>query len=402
MFIPALFTKNHAIFNGLQILTILCLLVGLSLPSLACRLLLVVQQEPDVTDVQERFIGSSRSLRNQAQAQEPWYQVAGQSIKNNFYGASAQNYDGFGLLAFSQRPTDAVVYKRNADWIQLSESTKQLTDILIRTAPITHTYLGHIRAASPNTSLNENNNHPFKIVRHGEETWYFMANGGIHIPNKTYTQKIKKYPWLTTYASKAPLPSDSEYLFHWLMADVENALGGKYPRITASNTALVQKSLSQSFAKLLTQQPLVAYQPSTIPSAIVPVNVRSSQPLVRTIGKTWILSNGEYTYLAIYNNDVWMQVKKNDTGLLKAVVVASEPTNFSEFYQAGKRFKTGWSYWQQLPNNTLFTIHRTPDVLGSTTSGHITIDANSFDAPAIKMPKGGCGKWVTYKTDCLK
>ena len=382
--------KKNVSLKVIQLTLTIALLFGLSLPCFACRLLLIIQNQPDAVDVQERFITSSRSLRNQAQTQSPWFQLAGQSVKNNFYGSSDQNHDGFGVVAFSNNPADTV-YKRNVNWVQSPESTKQLAEIVDATAKTTHTYLGHIRAASPNTSVEEANNHPYKVVRNENETWYFMANGGIVVPPKAYEQKLKKNPWLATYASKAPLPSDSESLFHWLLSDVNKRLGGTDHYTTNENVSLVEESLQLNFAKLLANQPLITYQPSAVQTAEIPVNKATQQPLVRTIGKTWIMSNGEFTFVAVYNNDVWMQVKKDDKGALQSVVIASEPTNLAEFYKAGERFKAGWSRWQQLPNNTLFTVHRASFYDGDDDNGNpvvglqITIDANSFDSPAVKV-----------------
>ncbi|MCS6267936.1 MAG: class II glutamine amidotransferase [Vampirovibrio sp.] len=394
-----LFHQKFAFLKVIQLTLTLALLLGLSLPSFACRLLLIIQNQPDAVDVQERFITGSRSLRNQAQTESPWFQLAGQSVKNNFYGSSDQNHDGFGVVAFGKDPADTV-YKRNVNWIQSSESSKQLAEIVDATAKTTHTYLGHIRAASPNTSVDEENNHPYKVVRNENETWYFMANGGIAVPPKAYEQKLKKNPWLSTYASKAPLPSDSEYLFHWLLADVNKVLGGTAYQVDEYNSPLVEESLRLGFAKLLAQQPLVTYQPSDVETAEIPVNRVYGQSMVRAIGKTWMLSNGEYTYVAIYNNDVWMQVKKDDKGALQTVVIASEPTNLAEFYKAGERFKAGWSRWQQLPNNTLFTIHRALSDGNMWSKGDISIDTNSFDAPAVKVPKGLCPKAKVNEIGC--
>lgn len=394
-----LFHQKFAPLKIIQLTLTIALLFGLSLPSFACRLLLIIQNQPDAVDVQERFITGSRSLRNQAQTESPWFQLAGQSVKNNFYGSSDQNHDGFGVVAFSNNPADTV-YKRNVNWIQSPESTKQLAEIVDATAKKTHTYLGHIRAASPNTSVEEANNHPYKVVRNANETWFFMANGGIAVPPKAYEQKLKKNPWLATYASKAPLPSDSEYLFHWLLADVNKVLGGTAYQVDEYNSPLVEESLRLGFAKLLAQQPLVIYQPSDVETAEIPVNQAYGQSMVRAIGKTWMLSNGEYTYVAIYNNDVWMQVKKDEKGALQTVVIASEPTNLSEFYKAGERFKAGWSRWQQLPNNTLFTIHRALADGNMWSKGDISIDANSFDAPAVKVPKGLCPKAKVNEIGC--
>ncbi len=390
-------------FPLLKWVVVVALFLGISLPGFACRLLLIVQTQPDAADVQERFITSSRSLRNQAQTEAPWFQLAGQSVKNNFYGSSDQNHDGFGVVAFGKNPADTV-YERNVHWIQSPESTKQLTETIEATAKTTHTYLGHIRAASPNTSVVEANNHPYTVVRNENETWYFMANGGITIPQKAYQQKLKQHPWLSTYASKDPHPSDSEQLFHWLLTDVDKTLGKNYILDETTNP-LVEESLRHSFAKLLAQQKLVTYQPSLVETAEVLVNEASNQALVRAIGKTWMMSNGTYTYLAVYNNDVWMQVKKAESGAIEAVVVASEPTNLNEFYKAGQQFKAGWSRWQQLPNNTLFTIARHAFYDGedekgeSVTNYNISIDANSFDAPAIKVPKGLCPKAKLNEAD---
>jgi predicted glutamine amidotransferase len=372
---------------------ILCLLLcSANLPSFACRLLLMVQATPDAVEAQDRLLTSSRSLRNQAQTNAPWFQLAGQSIKNNFYGSSDQNHDGWGLVAFGKTPAETV-YKRNVQWIQTPESTQQLTETLNATAKTTHTYLGHIRAASTGTAVTQENNHPYKVVRHENETWYFMANGGIAIPPKAYLQKLKKNPWLSTYASKALLPSDSEYLFHWLLADVEKVLG-KNAIMDDYNLPLVEESLRHSFSTVVAQQKLVTYQPSHVQTAEIPMNQADGQALVRAIGKTWMMSNGNTTFVAVYNNEVWMQVKKDKEGRLETVVVASEPTNLAEFYKAGEQFKAGWSHWQQLPNNTLFTINRSVlyDEASSVDGHYITIDAHSFDAPAVKVPRGMCPK----------
>jgi predicted glutamine amidotransferase len=399
-----LLNKTQSSFKRLTLITTVFLLMGLMLPSFACRLLLIVQKTPDAVDVQERFLTSSRSLKNQAQMESPWFQLAGQSIKNNFYGSSDQNHDGFGVVAFREDPADTV-YKRNVNWVQSAESTQQLTELIDATAKTTHTYLGHLRAASPNTSIVEENNHPYKVVRNESETWYFMANGGITLPQKAYEQRVKKNPWLSTYASKAPLPTDSEHLFHWLLADVNNVLGDQENRLTNENHFLVEESLRLGFAQLLAQQPLVTYQPSEVETAEIPVNKGSQQALIRAIGKTWILSNGEYTYVAVYNNEVWMQVQKDERGNLEKVVVASEPTNLSEFYKASEHFKAGWSRWQQLPNNTLFTIVRSGFYDGDDEQGHpvtgvqLSIEANSFDAPAVKVPKGLCPKATVDKNE---
>ncbi len=372
-----------------------CLLLGLTLPSVACRLLFIAQTKPDIASVQAHFLDNSRSLKNQAQETMPWFQIAGQSTKTNFYGVSDQNHDGSGIVAFgTQLETGlpkTLAYQRQVAWVQAEASTQQLQHVIQQTATEAHSFLGHIRAASSGTSIVEENNHPYKVVRPAqpEMPWYFMVNGAVVLNQQHYQQKLTYYPWLTQYASKALHPSDSEQLFHWLMADIETTFKKHHiTQVDSLSIPLVVETLRNSFTKIVAQQPLQLYRPSQVSKPQYTVNAHNVEDkgLVRAIANTFMLSNGEYTFVGVYNIDVWMQVKQDDTGAIQQVVIASEPTNIAEFYQAGQQFKDGWSRWQQLPNNTLFTIHRTP-LNTETEPVSITIEAKSFDAPAVKVPK---------------
>lgn len=371
------------------------LLVGLTLPSMACRLLFIAQTKPNATSVQAHFLDNSRSLKNQAQETMPWFQIAGQSTKTNFYGVSDQNHDGSGIVAFgTQLGTGfpkTLAYQRQVTWVQSEASTQQLQHVIQQTASEAHSFLGHIRAASAGTSIVEENNHPYKVVRPAqpEVPWYFMVNGAVVLNSQQYRQKITAFPWLTQFASKATHPSDSEQLFHWLMADIEAVLQKhRITQLDAISMPLVAETLRTSFASIVGKQPLQIYRPSQVSKPQYTVNAHTVEDkgLVRAIANTFMLSNGEYTFVGVYNIDVWMQVKQDEAGTIQEVVIASEPTNIAEFYQAGQKFQDGWSRWQQLPNNTLFTIHRTP-LDTETEPVSITIEAKSFDAPAVKVPK---------------
>jgi predicted glutamine amidotransferase len=325
------------------------------------------------------LVSHSRSLMHQANTQAPWYQLAGQSTRLNIFVPEC-NRDGFGFSGFYGNTNTLQSAKSSVATAQNQPLFTQLASDLLKKDP--HTVLAHLRAATPCTAIQEVNNHPYQLsVPHEADTakqWVFMANGGITLSAKALKQAKKQNPWaFSSPASQTP-ETDSYQLFQTLLAKGYQSINQK--ALNANNQAPFINAIIHEFEKLLAQNKPITYTPFAYQGYQQgQIFTTATTPLpYRSIGKTWMLSNGQLTLIAIHRNDLWYQALKNEAGHLQQVVFASEPTNIKEYYQQQETFSNALTRWQQLPDHTVVIVNRSLD-------GTLQFNLQSFKTPALSV-----------------
>lgn len=331
-------------------------------PALACRLLTVVQVRPSVVDLTSRFITDSRSLLNQANTDQPFYQMAGQSLSVNALGSVVPNGDGAGIAAFSpegpqgQRFLTSLYFRQSAPLQQTNDGYKATVQALQTKAT---TLLAHVRARTSGTVAPENN-HPFTLSL-GErpgDTWAFMANGGGDMSPAQYQRWVRD-PRIVGRRKPWQEGTDTERLFHVMLQAGLDVLP-QNGTLTSSRLELFQSALRSAYHRVMRLQHVSVSKPFAKQLGYheaggPPGFLTRSSKFARVQPNTVVMSNGAYTFIIVQGYQQWYQLM-TDQRRVQAIVLASEPTNLKEYYQAGERFPQGVTRWQQLPENLLVTL----------------------------------------------
>jgi predicted glutamine amidotransferase len=343
---------------------VLMLLLTLPLPAMACRLVTVVQVRPGGVDLPARLVSESRSLLNQANTDQPFYQLAGQSLSVNALGSVVPNGDGAGMAAFSPTAGSqgqtflAPLYFRQSTSLQQTHDGYRATVQALQ--PLATTLLAHVRARTSGTVAPENN-HPFTLSlgdRPGD-TWAFMANGGGDMSPTQYQRWVRD-PRILARRKPWQEGTDTERLFHVMLQAGLSVLptngvltNNRLPRFQIALREAYHRvmrlqhvSVSKPFAKQL------GYRDAGGPPGFL---TRSSK-FARVQPNTVVMSNGAYTFIIVQGYQQWYQLMMDHQQTVQAIILASEPTNLKEYYLAGERFPQGMTRWQQLPENLLVTL----------------------------------------------
>jgi predicted glutamine amidotransferase len=334
-------------------------------PVLACRMLTLIQVQPDATVTEAYLLNDSRSLMKQSHDTEPYYELAGQSLNTNLLDGVVPNTNGVGILGFdlAGKFMPASYYRQSEPLEQKSSSFQTMVH---KIAPEAQVIMAHTRAMTQG-EITAQNNHPFKVALNTNVggTWAFMANGSTIITPETYTQRVKDARLLKAL-SKAKTTTDSEKLFHILLTDAlplidEPALAGTKP--STFNQMYTINALAEQLSKTYTAiQTTIApgiYKPMDHPGYRLGSSPAAYDPesrFLRYWPKTWVMTNGSLTFIMVHGYDQWMQLRFTDKKL-GAVAFSSEPTSIQEFYHRQQAPVPAVSRWQQIPNDTLIAIY---------------------------------------------
>ncbi len=357
-------TRFHAFTSFLRRvigLVFLCCLLMAPLAQ-ACRMVTLIQSEQDAQRIQDYFKNDSRSLFAQAHVSQPFRQTAGQSLNTNMVKGVVPTVDGVGLAGFNASghflPS---LYFRDARPLYEAES-----DYDNALAPLTNqvsVLMGHVRAKTRG-EVTEANNHPFvaKLYEGVGGIYAFMANGGTGISDDDYKRLVKDERLLKA-RSTAPTMTDSEKLFHVLLQpllpiiDTSHYAGGG---VNSGKLDLVSGLLAQTYADIQGKMPPTVMKPFVNgggyqnPAQDPVFSVESY--FLRYTPKTWVMSNGQFTFIFVHGYEQWYQVHYKDHTPV-AIAFASEPTNIKEFYANQEQYPEGVTRWQQLPQDSLTVVY---------------------------------------------
>lgn len=356
-------TLAHFRISFLRRMLGVCLMCSLFLTPLAdaCRMLTLVQSEASPQRIEDYFKNDSRSLFFQAHHTEPFYQTAGQSLNTNMVKGIVPTVDGVGLAGFNAsgdflpslyfrdaRP----LYEAESDYDNALEPLKTQAFVL----------MGHVRAKTRG-EVTEANNHPFaaKLYDGAGGTYAFMANGGTGISDDDYKRLVKDTRLLNA-RSTAPTMTDSEKLFHVLMQpllpiiDESKQPGGG---VNSGKLDLVAGLLAQTYGDIQGKLSPSVMKPFVKGGGYEEAGARQvfspESYFLRYTPKTWVMSNGQFTFVFVHGYEQWYQVHYRDNTPV-AIAFASEPTNIKEFYTNQEQYPEGVTRWQQLPQDSLTVV----------------------------------------------
>ena len=368
---------------GLGLLVFLCIMTFALAKASACRMVTVVQTVPNAERVKAYWVDHSRSLMNQSHASEPFYQTAGQSLNTNFVEGVVPTVDGVGIVGFDADAQflKSLYFRQSEPLFEGSNAFKENVSSLGEKSTV---LMGHVRARTTG-EVTPFNNHPFVATLNAERggTWAFMANGGTQISAEDYTRLVKDKRLLTA-RSKAPTMTDSEKLFHVLITpllplidtppiDGDGFNLGKIEYIASS----LAKSYGETQGKIepKVMKPFVkgggysdAYAGNIFNEDSLPV-IDEDSYFLRYTPKTWVMSNGAYTFIFVHGYEQWYQINYGgeDRSYASGIIFASEPTNIKEYYANGEAFLnepdagfvqgSSTSRWQQLPQDSLTVVY---------------------------------------------
>ncbi len=351
-------------------------LISLLLPKAsACRMVTVVQTVPNAERVKSYWVDHSRSLMNQSHASEPFYQTAGQSLNTNFVDGVVPTVDGVGILGFNADAQflKSLYYRQSEPLFQKADAFKQAVSALGEEGTV---LMGHVRARTSG-EVTASNNHPFVATLNAERggTWAFMANGGTNISADDYTRLIKDKRLLDA-RSKAPTMTDSEKLFHVLLTPLLPLIDTPPVNGAGFNLGKIEyitSMLAKTYGDIQGKIPPKVMKPFVKGGGYADAakgNVFDEDShFLRYTPKTWVMSNGAYTFIFVHGYEQWYQIQYGgeDRSYASAIVLASEPTNIKEYYANGEAFLNepdaglihgaSTSRWQQLPQDSLTVVY---------------------------------------------
>jgi len=350
--------------------------ISLALPKAsACRMVTVVQTVPNAERVKSYWVDHSRSLMNQSHASEPFYQTAGQSLNTNFVDGVVPTVDGVGIVGFNAGAQflKSLYYRQAEPLFQKADAFKQAVSALGEEGTV---LMGHVRARTSG-EVTPFNNHPYVVTLNGKRggTWAFMANGGTNISADDYTRLIKDKRLLAA-RSKAPTMTDSEKLFHVLLTPLLPLIDTPPVNGAGFNLGKIEyitSTLAKTYGDIQGKIPPKVMKPFVKGSGYADAakgNVFDEDShFLRYTPKTWVMSNGAYTFIFVHGYEQWYQIQYGgeDRSYASAIVFASEPTNIKEYYANGEAFLNepdaglihgaSTSRWQQLPQDSLTVVY---------------------------------------------
>ena len=341
----------------------------------ACRMVTIVQTVPNAARVKAYWVEQSRSLMNQSHASEPFYQTAGQSLNTNMVDGVVPTVDGVGLVGFNTNAQflKSLYYRQSEPLFEKSETFKQAVSALGEEATV---LMGHVRARTTG-EVTPMNNHPFVTTLDPEQggTWAFMANGGTDISAKDYTRLIKDKRLLNA-RSQAPTMTDSEKLFHVLLTPLLPLIddhSGEGAGFNLGKIDYIASTLAKTYGDIQGKIPPKVMSPLVKGGGYADAgqgNVFDEESrFLRYTPKTWVMSNGAYTFIFVHGYEQWVQIHYGgeDRSYASTVIFASEPTNIKEYYANGEAFLNeadagfvqgaSTSRWQQLPQDSLTVVY---------------------------------------------
>ena len=394
---------------------LLLLLGAWALPqALACRMVTLIQTTPNADRVQQYWVEQSRSLMHQSHASEPYYQTAGQSLNTNMVEGVVPTVDGVGIAGFDADAQflNTLYYRQSQPLDQASVAFKDAVSRLGKTGTV---LMGHVRARTTGP-VAPFNNHPFVVTLNTQRggTWAFMANGGTQISAEDYTRLVKDVrlvkACVSSGCSSPTTLTDSEKLFHVLLSPLLPFLDATALKGDGFNTEQLEyfaHRLSQTYGAIQGKIPPKVMRPFVkgggYSDAAQGHVLDEKSHFLRYTPKTWVMSNGAYTFIFVHGYEQWYQVHYGgeDRSYASALVFASEPTNIKEFYANGEAFLNdadsghvqgaSISRWQQLPQDSLSVVYDSGQGLRMRLFP-VVMPQTAYPKVPVYAPKKGQGK----------
>ncbi len=318
-----------------------CLLLSVVQPSLACRMIAVLQAPNSQKDslITEILLKGENSLRKQSKPKRKTvfkiYKATklehSSSLHSRLYKRRLLkgNIDGWGIKAYtnSQSITKYTGIKPAYKDRQFKKSVKKLT----KKQPIV--VLAHIRAASDKTTLKLDNTHPF-IYKH----WSFMHNGTLVGMTKPDVQSkiLNKY---ALHNHKVVV--DSEMIFHYILSKIEEETGMDSQYLRIKDIGI------NKFRNIFVRSALELLEVTDRKYKVLPDGYKATySPIanfVMTDGETIIaFKKGTSLYLGSYGHNN------------KSYILASEVIQPRGYHKKPEKFIK----WQNIPEEQIITIYR--------------------------------------------